>query len=304
MSVEVTAMAGAGATALVVGLILVGRRYSEAQGTGKLIVLGPVFEAVALAMFAAEHFAAARELAPIVPRWLPHPVFWTYFFGFALLGAAVSFVTWRCVRWSGLLLALFFFLIVATVDVPNMPKNLHERLFWILFVRETAFGCGAMVLAGSTWPRENWTGGALMQTGRTILAPIFIFYAIEHFLFPRNVPGVPLEKMIPAGFPAPVLLSDCIGVVLLVAGFGLLMRRTAGMAAACSGAVLVLLTALFYLPISAMEIHSDLAVEGLNYVGDTLLFAATALLAGFGTGGTSVALDKELAQVAGGVVTA
>jgi hypothetical protein len=27
---------------------------------------------------------------------------------------------------------------------------------------------------------------------------------------------------------------------------------------------------------------SPLAVEGVNYVGDTLLFAATALLAGFG----------------------
>jgi hypothetical protein len=31
-----------------------------------------------------------------------------------------------------------------------------------------------------------------------------------------------------------------------------------------------------------MEIHFSLAVEGINYVADTLLFAATALLAGFG----------------------
>jgi hypothetical protein len=47
--------------------------------------------------------------------------------------------------------------------------------------------------------------------------------------------------------------------------------------------VLLLLTAFFYVPILAMEIHSPLAVEGINYVGDTLLFAATALLAGFGS---------------------
>jgi hypothetical protein len=46
--------------------------------------------------------------------------------------------------------------------------------------------------------------------------------------------------------------------------------------------VLLLLTMFFYIPILAMEIHSPLAVEGVNYVGDTLLFAATALLAGFG----------------------
>lgn len=46
--------------------------------------------------------------------------------------------------------------------------------------------------------------------------------------------------------------------------------------------MLLLLTAFFYVPIFALEIHTELAVEGLNYVGDTLLFAATALLAGFG----------------------
>jgi hypothetical protein len=45
--------------------------------------------------------------------------------------------------------------------------------------------------------------------------------------------------------------------------------------------VLLLLTIFFYVPILITEIGSPLALEGVNYVGDTLLFAATALLAGF-----------------------
>ena len=49
-----------------------------------------------------------------------------------------------------------------------------------------------------------------------------------------------------------------------------------------SNIVLLLLTIFFYVPILATEICSPLAVEGVNYVGDTLLFAAAALLAGFG----------------------
>jgi hypothetical protein len=61
-----------------------------------------------------------------------------------------------------------------------------------------------------------------------------------------------------------------------------MIRRTRRIAAASAGTVLLLLTAFFYIPILAMEIHTPLAVEGINYVGDTLLFAATALLAGFG----------------------
>lgn len=140
-----------------------------------------------------------------------------------------------------------------------------------------------MVLAGSVWPRGRATGASLMMLGRSAVACIFIFYAIEHFLFPRFVPGVPLEKMTPGWMPAPVLISYVVGATLLAAGVGLLIRRTRRVAAAGAGTVLLLLTIFFYIPILVTEIKSPLAVEGINYVGDTLLFAATALLAGFGT---------------------
>lgn len=82
--------------------------------------------------------------------------------------------------------------------------------------------------------------------------------------------------------PAPTLLAYLVGITLLSAGIGLMIPRTRRTAAACAGTVLLLLTIFFYVPILAMEIRSSLAVEGINYVGDTLLFAATALLAGFG----------------------
>lgn len=279
MTIEVGGMIGAGVAALVAGLVLVRGRCEAASGADKIVVLGPVFEAVALAIFAAEHFTAARDLMGIVPRWLPGPpLFWTYFVGAAWLAAAISFIAWREVRWSAIGVAALMLIIVATLDLPGIPKGAHNRIFWILTVRETCFAGGAMVLAGSVWPRAR----ALMRIGRVIVGLTFLFYGVEHFLFPHNVPGVPLEKITPAWIPAPVLIAYAVGITLLVAGVGLLIPRTARMAAAVAGTVLVLLTVFFYVPILVTEIHSALAVEGLNYVGDTLLFAATALLAGFG----------------------
>jgi uncharacterized membrane protein len=280
MTLEVGGMIGVGVSALVAGFILVRSRFGAASGADKVIVLGPVFEACALAMFAAEHFTAARDLMPIVPHWLPAPLFWTYLVGAALLAAAISFIAWRHVRWSALLLALLFLIIVATIDLPNLPMHIRERLFWTLTVRETAFAGGAMVLAGSVWPPDNSAGIALIRLGRGVVAAIMIFYAIEHFLFPRNVPGVPLQKLIPAWMPAPTVLSYFVGIVLLLAGIGLFLRPSIRIAAAGAGIVLLLLTAFFYLPIFLMEVHTPLAIEGINYVGDTLLFAATVLLAG------------------------
>jgi uncharacterized membrane protein len=283
MSLQVWGMIGAGVAALVAGLVLARVRFRAASGVGRVVVLGPVFEAAALAVFAAEHFLAARDLMPIVPRWMPGPLFWTYFVGAALLAAAISFIAWRHVRWSAALLALLFLIIVATIDLPNVPMHARERLFWTLTVRELAFASGAMVLAGSLWPSSTSpVGAALMRLGRVFVAATLIFYSIQHFLFPRFAPGVPLEKLTPAWVPAPTLIAYLVGIVLLLAGVGLLIRRMIRIAAASAGMVLLLLTAFFYVPILAMEIHSPLAVEGINYVFDTLLFAATALLAGFG----------------------
>lgn len=281
MLVETWGMIATGIAALVIGLVLVRPRLTAASGTGKVLVLGPVFEAVALAMFAAEHFLAAKDLAGIVPSWLPAPLFWTYLVGTALLAAAVSFIAWRYVRLSASLLALLFLIIVATIDLPILPANIHDRFFWILTVRETTFASGALVLAGSLWPPAQSSGAKLIIVGRSIIACAFVFYTIEHFLFPHNVPGVPLEKITPAWFPAPTLLSYFIGATLLAAAIGLMIPRTRRIAAASAGTVLVLLTLFFYVPILCTEIHTPLAVEGVNYVGDTLLFAATALLAGF-----------------------
>jgi uncharacterized membrane protein len=282
MSLLTWGMIGAGIAVLVAGLFLVRARFAAASGAGRVLVLGPVFEAVALAIFAAEHFLAARDLSAIVPRWIPGALFWTYFVGAALLAAAISFITWRYVRWSASLLAVLFLIFVATIHLPNLTKHLHERLFWTIAVRETAFAGGAMVLAGSLWPRGRSAGTTLILLGRFVVACTFVFYAIQHFLFPRFVPGVPLGKMTPAWVPAPTLLAYIVGITLLVAGVGLMIRRIGRTAAAIAGTVLLLLTIFFYVPILLLEIRSPLAVEGVNYVGDTFLFAATALLAGFG----------------------
>ncbi len=288
MSVETWGMIGTGIAALVAGLFLVRPRFAAASGTGRVLVLGPIFEAVALAIFAAEHFLAARDLSVIVPRWLPGALFWTYFVGAALLAAAISFIVGRYVQLSASLLALLFLIIVATVDLPNLTQHVHERLFWTLTVRETCFAAGAMALAGSLWPHGRAAGTTLLILGRIVVACTFVFYAVEHFLFPRFVPGVPLEKLTPAWVPAPMLLAYVVGITLLAAGVGLMFRRTRRTAAAAAGTVLLLLTVFFYVPILVTEIRSPLAVEGVNYVGDTLLFAATAFLAGFGADEPSV----------------
>ena len=203
MNLETFGLLTAGVVALVAGLLLVRPRFRAASGADKALVLGPVFEAGAMAVFGAEHLLAAQDIMGLVPRWLPGPLFWTYFVGAAWIAAAISFIAWRHVRWSAGLLALAFLIIVATIDLPNLPINAGKRLFWTLTFRELAFAGGAMVLAGSMWPHRTLASITLIRLGRGIVATVLVFYGIQHFLFPLFVPGVPLEKLIPVGCPYP-----------------------------------------------------------------------------------------------------
>ncbi len=281
MTREVGAMTVAGVAALAAGLVLARARFGAASGADKMIALAPVLEAAPLVVFSMEHFTAARDLVGMVPKWLPAHMFWVYFVGVALVSAGISFLAWRCVRWSAALLALLFFIIVATIDLPNLSAGLHDRIFWILTVRETSFAGGAMVLSGSVGSRASWAGAAFMRIGRTIVALVMIFYAIEHFLHPLHVVGVPLEKLTPAWMPLPVVIAYVVGIALLAGGVGLLIPGMARTAAAGAGTVLLLATVFFYGALLCSELRTD-PVEGLNYVYDTMLFTGTVLLAGRG----------------------
>src|SRR5262249_13351024 len=60
-----------GTIALLGGLVAVRRPWSAASGWDKLIALGPLFVAVPLATFGAEHMVNATFIARMVPVWLP-----------------------------------------------------------------------------------------------------------------------------------------------------------------------------------------------------------------------------------------
>lgn len=265
---------------LIIGLVFIWRELTPSLGFNKVIGLGYAFVAAPLAVFGTEHLLTPRSLMGLVPSWMPAPLFWTYFVGVALFAAALSLAVRKCVRWSALLLALMFFIFVLSMDVPGVVENAKERLSWTLMLRETAFAGGALALAG--WARQDGTrvSRALIAIGRICVAVPLIFYSVEHFAFPKFAPGVPLEKMTPNWVPIPEFWAYAVGAMLFVAGVGMLFNWRTRIAAASIGLVMTFLTLFLYFPIFVKDLGTAQALEGLNYVGDTLLFGGTVLLIG------------------------
>ena len=57
---------------------------------GKLAPYGKYFFCTMFIAFGIDHFIYVDFVSGLVPKWIPFPVFWSYFTGIALLGAGIS----------------------------------------------------------------------------------------------------------------------------------------------------------------------------------------------------------------------
>ncbi|WPO77194.1 hypothetical protein [Flavobacterium sp. KACC 22761] len=89
----------------------------------KLIPCGRVFYSILIIVFGLSHFAFAGFIATMVPKWLPWPMFWTYFFGVALVVSGISIIFKIVIKPIALLLALTLFLFFLFFHIPDAVAN-------------------------------------------------------------------------------------------------------------------------------------------------------------------------------------
>jgi uncharacterized membrane protein len=282
ISRTVFSMCGAGILAFLVALWASKTDIARANGLDKVVALNNLCFAAPLAVFGALHLADVGSVLPIVPSYMPWRLFWAYFFGFALLAASLSIATRIQVRWSGLLFGIAMFSFVAMLMIPGVVASPRDRFAWTFVFRESSFGGGGWMLAGSAMREQGrgQGGNKLITVGRVLVALAAIFFSVEHFLHPANVPGVPLEKLMPLWIPGRLLISYLTGAILLVAGTSILLGKKTRIAATFLGSWIVLLVVFIYGPIliaALADPNTDVKVEGINYFFDTLLFAGAIL---------------------------
>lgn len=270
----------AGVALFVIGVLAAKSDVAKARGLDKVVALGNLFFALPLAVFSAEHFSAAQGISQMVPKFVPWHLFWAYFVGCALLAASLSIATRVLVRWSGLGWAIMMFSFVAMMDLPGTIADSHNRIIWALMLREASFGSGGLMLAAATMRENSQARKWLMAVGCTVIGITAVFYGVEHFLHPINVPGVPLEKLMPPYIPGRMIISYVTGAILVIAGACILVGRKRREAATYLGAWISLTVWTVYLAIliASFSVPStDVKIEAVNYFTDTMLYAGVIL---------------------------
>ncbi|HSD05972.1 hypothetical protein [Flavobacterium sp.] len=89
----------------------------------KLIPFGGIFYSVLMILFGVSHFLFAAFIATLVPKWLPFPMFWTYFFGIALIISGISIIFKIGTKPISLLLAFMLLLFFLFFHIPEAISN-------------------------------------------------------------------------------------------------------------------------------------------------------------------------------------
>jgi uncharacterized membrane protein len=268
----------AGAVVLLIGLaaILKGG-IPPGRGIDRTLAFGPLFLAIPMAVFGADHFIAPTFVAAIVPSWIPGHLFWTYFVGVALFAAALSLATNRYATLAATLLGTMLFLFVVLIHVPEVAAKPGDRIVHAVVLRDLSFSAGAFALAIAQARELSSNRVKILTTAvRLAIGITTVYFGVEHFLHPQHVPVVPLAQLMPTWIPAHAFIAYFTGIVMVGCGLSMIVNWNARAAAIWLGIVVLAIVLLIYLPIVLAK-PSDIA-NGLNYMVDTLAFSGSVLL--------------------------
>lgn len=250
--------------------------WQKSRGLDKVILFGPLFYAAPVAAFGSEHFTLTKVIASIVPKYIPWHLFWAYFVGTCFIVGGFALVARIQNRLAASLFGLTFFLFVVLMDAPGWAKQPHSRFAAALTLRELSFSGGALALAATLMRQGRESGTRVLATiARYFIAVPVLFYSVEQFLHADHVPGIPLEKVMPAYIFGHSFWTYLAAAVYAIGGVFLLVGKKTRAAATWVGLTVLVVELAVYLPIAVMERAS---LEGFNYMADTLMYCGAVLL--------------------------
>lgn len=107
---------------------------------------GRILFALPFAVFGLMHLMAAKDMAGMVPGWVPGGVFWVYLTGVALIAATVAIIAKKQISLAALLLGVLMFVFVLTVHLPGLMGGNQMAMSGLL--KDFSLGGAAFMISG------------------------------------------------------------------------------------------------------------------------------------------------------------
>jgi len=243
-----------------------------------LTMIGRIFFGAALVASGVQQLVVGEfvRLVPKLPAWIPAPALWPGVVGVVLVIAGGAIIADRMRARAATVVAVLLGLNLM-FRVPEILANPGAGFVWTNPCKVLALIGGALVLAGSL-PGANGAGqrwaGKLVFLGPVLLGVFLLVCGIQHFVYASFV-----DTLVPAWIPPrPRFWTYFSALALLAGGAGVLLPKTARLAAICSALMIFLWVLLLHIPRS-VQLKSAFewagVFEALAISGVALLVAGT-----------------------------
>ncbi len=247
--------------------------------------VGQLFIAVALLVFGMQHFAYLNFVTrafPPLPLWVPAVSVWACVFGALLCVTGLAIVFRFKARLFSLALAAIIFIMFAVFLLPSLIMHIQNGMVWTNSGKALVLVGANLLIAGSF---ANGSSNGIFKLlekciplGVFLLSGFFILAAVMHFVYAEFV-----ATLIPAWIPAPLFWTYFAAVALIAGAIGMLIPKTAKLAAGLSALMVFLWVLLLHIP-RAWTIHdaneTTSLFEALAMCGMALLVMVKAARSG------------------------
>jgi putative oxidoreductase len=113
-----------------------------------LNVIARILFALPLLIFGLMHFAFAKNMAGMVPSYIPGGIFWIYFTGLGLILTSVSLLINKYTKISGLLLSLMLLIFILTMHIPGIIAGNQMAMGGLL--KDVGLIAGALMIVANS----------------------------------------------------------------------------------------------------------------------------------------------------------
>lgn len=213
---------------------------------------------------------AATRLFPFWPEVLPGRPYWAHAAGLALGVFGTMVALGRRPREAALGIAGIVALAVLALHLPRAVESAAPGNAWLSVLKFSALAAGAILVARVFPGRPHLNGAVVTRLAAWLLAAFLAYSGYVHL---RHTAAV--TRLLPAWMPWQMFWVAFTGVALITGGLGLLVARTARVAATLTSVMIAGFFVLVHIPRTLNDVTGS---TGWLELGESTAYCMLALI--------------------------
>ncbi len=134
-------------------MLLIDSPRTAKKNKHTLTIIARYLFALAMIVFAVQHYMYAEYIAMLITPWIPFKLFWSYLVGVAFLAVGISIIINRLVQPATIALGVMFLLWFFVLHLPRVLAHQHIEPEWTSMFVVLASSGEAFLIAGSVLKR-------------------------------------------------------------------------------------------------------------------------------------------------------